>query len=194
MPSEHLPPPKILLLLFMNLNVFNDKFSGDAQVGWQESQWVWGDGQDNLKVTAMEMLQTDANIVQKFSRVGWVWRFTFKSHSGEKSLVVHMITHSWENADIWVSFPRTGKMAVLCLIFFLSRRLLLQNQWILTTSIDLCWPIMTCSWLESEFWPFPSKKNTFFGTLKWTNFSNFTPTLTLSRSQTFTAGLDLASS
>ena len=38
------------------------------------------------------------------------------------------------------------------------------------------------------------QKNTFFGTLKLTHFSNFTPTLTLSRSQTFTAGLDLTSS
>ena len=108
MPSEHLPPPKILLLLFMNLNVFNDKFSGDAQVGWQESQRGWGDGQDNLKVTAMEMLQTDANIVQKFSPVGWVWRFTFKSHSGAKSLVVHMVTtqlrECWQMQKLCKSF------------------------------------------------------------------------------------------
>ena len=78
------------------------------QVGWQESQRGWGDGQDNLKVTAMEMLQTDANIVQKFSRVGWVWRFTFKSHSGEKSLVVHMVTtqlrECWQMRKLCKSF------------------------------------------------------------------------------------------
>merc|ERR1712208_22539 len=53
---------------------------------------------------------------------------------------------------------------------------------------------MTCSWLESQPWPLPSKKNTLLGTLKLTHLSNFTPTLTLSRSQTFTAGLDLTSS
>ena len=60
--------------------------------------------------------------------------------------------------------------------------------------MDLCWPIMTCSWLENRFWPLSSKKSTFCGTPKLTHLSNFTPTLTMSRNQTFTAGLDLTCS
>ena len=59
-------------------------------------------------------------------------------------------------------FPEDGNFGGFMSNFFSSRRLLLQNQWILTTSIDLCWPIMTWGWLESQFWPFPSKKKHIF--------------------------------
>ena len=45
--------------------------------------------------------------------------------------LLHQVLHMGQ-------FPEDGNFGRFMSNFFLSRRLLLQNQWILTTSIDLC--------------------------------------------------------
>ena len=82
---------------------------------------------------------------------------------------------------IWVRFCRTGKMAVLCLIFKKSRRLMWPNQKILTTSVDLCWLIVSSGCWKTWIWPLLSKKTTFYCTLNLTHFSNFIVILTPSK-------------
>ena len=101
---------------------------------------------------------------------------------------------SYNIRTIWVSFCRTGKMSVLCLVFFKSRGFVWPNLIRYFQFFNWSWSIGSSGLqthlpqaLEKKIWYF-------FAPLKLTHLSNFTVSLTLSCDKTFRDGLDLTCS
>ena len=68
-------------------------------------------------------------------------------------------------SEIWKTYGSDSAGRGKCLFyvtFFKSRRLVWPNQKILTTSVDLCWLIMTFSFWKNWIWPLLSTKKTLF--------------------------------